>query len=135
MCKVLIGCGKRKRKGRHRVEDLYQGPYFRLCLAAARTMALDGDIGVLSAKHGLLKLNDVVESYDRKITDLSPDEKKAWRTKVIERLGDSWPKLLCGKSYADGLPGEKIMPSVGIGKQMQFLRWLLKRKGLGVCTK
>jgi hypothetical protein len=44
--------------------DLYTGPFFRQCLGYARAVAQDADIRILSPRHGLLKLTDVVAPYD-----------------------------------------------------------------------
>jgi hypothetical protein len=60
---AIIPCGARKREGRHAARDLYVGPYFRAALRWAETSGADRVL-VLSAKHGLLGLDELVDAYD-----------------------------------------------------------------------
>jgi hypothetical protein len=48
---------------------------------------------VLSAKHGLLELERVVEPYDLKLASLSPRERRAWGKMVGQQLDAAvpWP--------------------------------------------
>ncbi|MFJ8699474.1 DUF6884 domain-containing protein [Streptomyces ardesiacus] len=59
---TVIACGDKKREGRHPAGDLYTGNYFLACRHAAEVM--DGPTMILSAKHGLLPLDEEIESYD-----------------------------------------------------------------------
>lgn len=64
----VIPCSQHKLDTAAPCRDLYIGPAFRNCLAAARASAEAGDlILILSAKHGFLRLDDVVEPYDLKM--------------------------------------------------------------------
>lgn len=65
MIRVVIPCGARKLPGTHRATDLYTGPYYRACLAWARSITTDDSIVILSARYGFLWLGDVVESYEQ----------------------------------------------------------------------
>lgn len=60
---VCISCVKSKRSHRSRVEDLYTSPLFRKLLAYAKSLDPDR-ILVLSAKHGVLELDDEVNPYE-----------------------------------------------------------------------
>jgi hypothetical protein len=60
---AIIPCGARKREGRHAARDLYVGPYFRAALRWAETAGADRVL-ILSAKHGLLGLDEEVDAYD-----------------------------------------------------------------------
>jgi hypothetical protein len=64
---VIISCGAQKAPDRQKAQLLYTGPYFQDCLAYARTLAPDKDIWILSAKHGLLGLNDELDPYNLKM--------------------------------------------------------------------
>jgi len=66
-------------------------------------------IYILSAKHGLLKLNDVISPYNVSITDLGNVEIKEWAQKVLSDLSrfssvtrDQFI-ILAGKNYIDPL--------------------------------
>lgn len=64
---VVIPCGGKKRPGRHRAFRLYTGVYFRESLAAALKLAPKDRIFILSGKHGLLPLDQEVDSYEQRI--------------------------------------------------------------------
>lgn len=61
---VIITCGKVKRSGRHKAGDLYIGAYFRAAYKWATSVAPRGAIYVLSAKYGLVHIDDPIDSYD-----------------------------------------------------------------------
>lgn len=76
MTVIIIPCGFKKRAVKCRASELYQGPYFNMNLKWARSVAADECIFILSAKHGFLRLNNVVEPYDLKMGQsdcISPD--------------------------------------------------------------
>jgi len=137
---VFIGCGKWKKAGTHRAFDLYQGRYFRLCLAVARMIAPDRSIFVLSAKYGVISGDCLIESYDLKVSDLSSSDEKRWRAGVrkfvLKKVEDGFqPVFVCGKLYHGGLPGVIMLPQEGIGIQMKYMRELLDSgKGFGLCS-
>ncbi|MFS4091679.1 DUF6884 domain-containing protein [Streptomyces sp. AF1A] len=60
---VVIPCGSRKLGRPARAADLYIGSYHRACRSAAEALRPDRLL-ILSARHGLLDLDDVVEPYD-----------------------------------------------------------------------
>ncbi|WP_043664825.1 DUF6884 domain-containing protein [Streptomyces xylophagus] len=60
---VVIPCGSRKLDRPARAADLYIGSYHRACRHAAEALRPDRLL-ILSARHGLLDLDDVVEPYD-----------------------------------------------------------------------
>lgn len=61
---VIIGCGARKLDRPAIAAELYVGPYFSGCLATALHLAGRGDVRILSARYGLLGLDDEIEPYD-----------------------------------------------------------------------
>ena len=133
---VFIGCGKSKRRGKHKACDLYVGVYFRTYLTFARCLVEDDRIFILSAKYGVLGLDQVIESYDFKLSELNREEMVEWKRRVL-RFMNQWIKrgfrieFVCGRIYSDGLPGENLLPRVGIGKQMRYMCWQIKmKKGL-----
>lgn len=62
----LVGCGKSKRPTASPARDLYTGNLFRLALAYA--LARCDVVYVVSALHGLLPLDRVIEPYDSSFT-------------------------------------------------------------------
>ena len=133
---VFIGCGKQKRKGTHPASKLYTGTYFQSCLAVARKIVDDKSIFILSAKHGVLGLSDRVESYELKLSDLSPFKLSRWRKSIREFVNQKItegfrPVFVCGELYHKGLPGRKMLPKAGIGIQMRFMKQFLSQRMKG----
>ncbi|MER6540051.1 DUF6884 domain-containing protein [Streptomyces sp900105755] len=60
---VVIPCGSRKLGSPAPAADMYTGTYHRACRKAADTLR-PGLLLILSARHGLLDLDDVIEPYD-----------------------------------------------------------------------
>ena len=60
---VLISCSSKKLPHGAAAKDLYISSLFRLSQRYAQTLGAE-KIFILSAKHGLLGLNDVIEPYD-----------------------------------------------------------------------
>ncbi|MFJ9567173.1 DUF6884 domain-containing protein [Streptomyces fuscichromogenes] len=60
---VVIPCGSRKLGSPARSADMYVGSYHRACRRAADALRPDLLL-ILSARHGLLDLDDVIEPYD-----------------------------------------------------------------------
>jgi len=66
---IIVACGSKKRNEPSRARDLYAGPYFRAALSYALAVSPARDVFILSAKYGLLGLNDEIEPYDVAIGD------------------------------------------------------------------
>ncbi|MFG2358383.1 DUF6884 domain-containing protein [Streptomyces sp. NPDC048521] len=60
---VVIPCGARKLDHRARAADMYIGSYHRACRRAAEALRPDRLV-ILSARYGLLDLDDEIEPYD-----------------------------------------------------------------------
>lgn len=81
---VLVGCVKTKRSGRHPARDLYTSELFRLRRARAEESGKPWFI--LSAKYGLVSPDEVINSYDRAMADLSTAERREWAAGVLRKL-------------------------------------------------
>jgi len=66
---VIIPCGGAKLETPANARDLYIGSMYRDQLATALTMTTPENIRILSAKHGLIALDTIVEPYDVKMGD------------------------------------------------------------------
>ncbi len=64
---VIIPCGGAKLTTPAPARELYIGSMFRDQLATALTMTEEENIFILSAKHGLIALDTIVEPYDLKM--------------------------------------------------------------------
>jgi hypothetical protein len=92
---------------------------------------------VLSAKHGLVKPEQVLEPYNQTLNDASPAERRAWSATVLAQLQAELGDLRgttfeahAGAAYlyfglADGLIRlgagvENPLDGLGLGKRLQF---------------
>lgn len=123
---VFISCGKRKLPNKARAEDLYCGSYFNTCLELAKNIS--HRVYILSAKHGLLKLDDVIEPYELTLNKFKKKDLEVWRKMVLKDIkkikGDY--VFLCGKNYSLGLKGEYPLDGFGgMGHKLKEAKRLL----------
>lgn len=129
----LVGCGKKKLDRAAPARELYTGPLFRAALRYAEAMC--DRVFVLSAKHGLLDIDTVVEPYDLRLPGLSKEDRRAWSSFVAgqlvgEALCDPDPievVALAGRDYcaALSLPDGWTLTEPLFGLQVgERLRWL-----------
>ena len=132
---VLVSCTSKKLDRKAKAEDLYISPLFCYQLAYARTLEPDA-IYILSAKHGLIGLTDIVEPYDLTLNEMTSAEVKQWAEMVLRQLRaeanletDHFV-LLAGANYRRYLVPHMAsydvpLEGLGIGKQLQQLKtWL-----------
>jgi hypothetical protein len=96
---VLVGCGDAKRDHAAPARDLYTSTFFGLKRNYAETV---GDYWyVLSAEHGLVPPNKVLEPYDTEITGVDGDE---WEARVrgdLPNLSGATVIVLAGRDYIE----------------------------------
>ena len=83
---VLIGCVKEKLDHPAAAHDLYISPLF----AKERTYAEASGAPwfILSAEHGLVAPEEVLAPYNLKLSSTTADYRRAWGTRVVDRLVD-----------------------------------------------
>ncbi|MBK7022711.1 MAG: hypothetical protein IPH41_04080 [Sulfuritalea sp.] len=128
---VLISCVSKKLVHAAKVRDIYVSPLFRLNLAYAESLKPDA-IYVLSAKHGLLPLDDQIEPYELTLNTMGTGQIRAWASGVVSQLaavadlkhdlfvflaGDKYRKFLVPHLAHFEVP----MDGLTIGRQLQFL--------------
>ena len=132
----FVGCTKRKLSVPARAENLYTPSiYFRLAARLAQKLGIRWYI--LSAKHGLLRPEQVIEPYEATLAGAAPAQIRAWsertRPAVVDAIGDSDRVVfLCGRAYYAGLlplgAGVEVgtpLAGVGMGSQMALMRRML----------
>lgn len=82
---VLISCVSAKLSRRSKVRDLYISNLFKLNLKYAEKLRPD-KIYILSAKHGLLSLNDEISPYNQTLNEMTALEVKSWASEVLRQL-------------------------------------------------
>lgn len=131
---VLISCVSKKLKNKSKAKDLYVSPLFKKNLQYAKSLNAD-NIFILSAKYGLVGLNEEIKPYDMTLNKMCSNEIKEWAKTVLIQLKKSTDLendefiFLAGNNYRKYLLPDitnyKIpMEGLPIGKQLQ---WLTKR--------
>lgn len=80
----LVGCVKSKLEHTSPAQDLYTSPLFR-----GRRAAVAGRCDrwfVLSALHGLVAPDDLLDPYDQTLKDVSRPERRRWSRQVLRDL-------------------------------------------------
>lgn len=127
---IVIPCGEKKAPGPARARDLYLGSMFKMALRAAEALQArqGGRILILSGKHGLLELGDVLSAYEQRMGrpgSITPEalavQARRYEAEASEVV------VLAGKDYAH--PAKALWPHAqtpllglgGIGYQRQAL--------------
>ena len=129
---VLISCVSKKLSHRAIARDLYVSSLFRKSLKYIQQFSPQ-KVFILSAKYGLVPLDEAIEPYDVTLNKMSASERRNWAAKVISQLqqhcdleNDHFVKL-AGKKYRQYLlphlrSYEVPLAGLPIGKQLQFLK-------------
>lgn len=81
---LLLGCVKKKLSVRARAKDLYCSPLWLGRRAYAESSGRPWFI--LSALHGLVDPDELLDPYDFALKELSPPERRDWGERVVEAL-------------------------------------------------
>lgn len=129
---VLISCVSKKQAVKSIAAELYTSTLFKLNLQYAGKVKPDA-IFILSAKYGLITLDDEIEPYDVTLNKMRANERKVWASNILEQLqlhadlrhdhfivlaGERYRQYLLPhlKSYEIPLKG------LPIGRQLQYLK-------------
>ena len=132
---TLVACAATKLDRPAPARELYRSDLFAKSSAYAQRL---GEWYILSAAHGLVHPDDVIEPYDITLNDMTRDERMRWGCKVawqLDMLGIQADRcvVLAGRSYRDPIMGvlryrfaEVVVPleGLGIGHQKQRLAQL-----------
>jgi hypothetical protein len=124
---VIIGCGADKRDVPSAAGQLYTGAHFRMCLATALAIADRGDVLILSALYGLLRLDDLVAPYDLTMGERGAVKAGELFLQAAALDVAGRPVIaLCGRAYADVLAQvfadvRRPLAGLGIGEQRHAL--------------
>lgn len=128
----LVACGKRKRKYTTVAKDMYTSVLFRLI----NENIADKVWYILSAKHGLLTPDTVIDPYNLSLGEIQVEDRLLWGERCIEDLlsyhrHDFEVVILAGKMYrkyiTPSLERHYIsytipLDGLGIGKQQKYLK-------------
>lgn len=128
---VLISCCSKKLNHPAEAKNLYVSSLFKKSLAYARKINPD-KIFILSAKYGLVDIEEKIDPYNVTLNKMSMGDIENWSRIVLEKLREKFNLsndefiFLAGENYRKNLISEiknyKIpMLGLGIGKQLQWL--------------
>lgn len=123
---ALIACSKRKLAHRAKTRDLYQGERFKLACKFIERYEVDSAF-VLSARYGLIGLDEMIQPYDTSLADMTTRERREWaRTismDIIRRLPSSTHIIVLAEDlYADSLRQylpHAVYPFTGMDEEQQ----------------
>ena len=135
---IFISCVSKKNNVSCLAQDMYISDLFTKSLSYAKT--LNGHIRILSAKYGVLELNDFISPYNLTLNSMSEEEKKNWANRVIQQLKakhvdfNEKAVFLVGQNYRKYLISyfsnyEIPIEGLPIGKQLQWYKNNLESKG------
>ena len=128
---VFIGCVKNKKSYGTIACELYDSTFFDKCLQYAKSLN-PSDIYILSAKYGLVQLDEFIEPYDKTLNTMSKAERTYWANMVYKQLTDLGIDFtdeivwLCGSKYRNELikyftNSKCPLEGMGIGCQLSFM--------------
>ena len=137
MTVYLIACSARKLPQAAPAADLYTGQAFKLASKLARLRSTRW--AILSAKHGLVEPDAVIEPYDLALRDASLEKRRAWGARVSAALHARGYRgercvILAPRAYVVPILADRLgsnmfehydtpLRGLGIGQQ---LGWLTK---------
>lgn len=136
---VFISCVKTKRDHQCRAEQLYISPLFINSLKYAKRLTTPDKIFILSAKYGVLRLNDIVSPYEQCLNNMSVLQRKKWAYNCylqLQKYGANFSEetiFLCGVKYREFLigkfPNHKIpLEKVSMGNQLKFYKGVFRNE-------
>ena len=121
---LLIGCGKTKRARACPARELYTGPLFTARRAFAD--ASEAPWWIVSAGHGLVSPDQILEPYDQSLADRSPLDRAGWALEVASALLAELP---------DGAVLREVCVEIHAGADyVEPLRDVLRALGVSVET-
>ena len=135
---LLIACVSKKQSTTCKARDLYISPLFKKNLTYALSLNAD-QVFILSAKYGLVGLDEIIEPYEQTLYSMSVHTVRAWANRVLIQLGQhanlssDFFILLAGQNYRKYLVPkiknyEIPFEGLRIGEHLQRLTQLIGRQ-------
>ena len=138
----LISCVSQKTNYKNPCKDLYISPLFKKTWAYVSQIERPHGVYILSALHGLIRYDTVIEPYDKTLLDMSKEECLEWAEKVKKQLTETFVKdgrtledyqflIFAGSKYYENLldffPNkELVFGTLPIGKRLGALTTSLR---------
>ena len=138
----LISCVSQKTNYKNPCKDLYISPLFKKTWAYVSQIERPHGVYILSALHGLIRYDAVIEPYDKTLLDMSKEECLEWAEKVKKQLTETFVKdgrtledyqfqIFAGSKYYENLldffpDKELVFGTLPIGKRLGALTTSLR---------
>ena len=138
----LISCVSQKTNYPTKCKDLYISPLFKKTWAYVSQIERPHGVYILSALHGLIRYDTVIEPYDKTLLDMSKEECLEWAEKVKKQLTETFVKdgrtledyhfsIFAGSKYYENLldffpDKELVFGTLPIGKRLGALTTSLR---------
>lgn len=128
----FLSCTKSKKSTRCKAVEMYsESDLFSKAYEYAKSLNPD-HIYILSAKHHVLELDDVIEPYNLTLNDFSVEEREEWSNKVIDMLKqknvnfNQKAYFFAGESYTEFIKDhfknrKEVFNGKGFGEILSFL--------------
>lgn len=119
----LVSCVSVKLARPAPARDLYCSPWFRL----VRAVVEHEPWAILSARHGLVWPQTVIEPYDETLRRKTSGERRAWAARVLAAVPNAdryvmWAGRIYAEHLARALRAELPLRGLGIGQQLAYLK-------------
>lgn len=141
---VLLSCVSQKTPFKNMAKDLYVSSLFKKSWQYSKEVIKPDGIYILSALHGLIRFDQVIEPYNKTLLDMSKEEGLEWAEKVKAQLNELVTKnsktlndfnfiILAGSKYYENLieflPNHELpLGKLPIGKRLGALSSAIKSK-------
>lgn len=129
---ALVSCSSKKLKYTTMAKNLYVSPLFK-CAKQYAEKNFD-EWFILSAKHGLLLPNSIIDPYDFSLNDANAEKRKSWSKSVADDIILNAPyqstiSIFAGSKYRqylvprlNGFSVVVPLAGLGIGQQLKWFK-------------
>lgn len=136
---ALVSCVSKKTEEANKASELYQSVWFKKCKKFVEKEYSNWYI--LSAKYGLIHNSEVIEPYNKTLSQMTITERKLWGNNVVNKLmmlhpennilvdiyaGNLYRKYIIQKMTDNGINYTIPLIGLGIGEQLSELERLCK---------
>ena len=136
---IFLSCVKNKNEYPCTARDMYISDLFKKSLTYAEQLSESATVYILSAKYGLLELDQHIEPYELTLNTMNKKQRREWADKVLMQCKDKDISFneeaifLCGKKYREFLMDEfknstAPLAHMGIGEQLAFYKKEIYKK-------
>jgi hypothetical protein len=128
----VVSCGSVKLDKAAPARDLYCGRFFQVCSKFVEPRS-DRWI-ILSAKHGVLDPDEIIDPYDLSLRKMSKERYRFWQLQARIEIEEQFPSAtflaVAGENYRSVLPKDRtICPWGEVGSRVwaKQMKWMIEQ--------